>query len=141
MAQFMAQSRPRPLSPHLLDGWAFHWRWGPHMFVSILHRATGGGLGIFGAMLLVWWLYALASGPQAYGWFLWAAASWVGQVVLIAMTWAYFQHLATGIRHFVLDMGAGYELKANRFWANMTMVFSVLLTAMVWGWVYFGQML
>ena len=29
----------RPLSPHLQI-----WRWGPHMLVSILHRATGDGL-------------------------------------------------------------------------------------------------
>ena len=27
----------RPLSPHLTI-----WKWGPHMLVSILHRATGG---------------------------------------------------------------------------------------------------
>jgi succinate dehydrogenase / fumarate reductase cytochrome b subunit len=111
------------------------------MLVSILHRATGSGLGVVGGVILAWWLYALASGPVAYGWFHWAAASWVGQIVLIAMTWAYFQHLGTGIRHFVLDIGAGYELKVNRFWAIMTMPASVLLTALVWGWVYFGGML
>ncbi|WP_438821293.1 succinate dehydrogenase, cytochrome b556 subunit, partial [Bacillus thuringiensis] len=32
----MAATRPRPLSPHLTIR-----RWGPHMVVSILHRATG----------------------------------------------------------------------------------------------------
>jgi succinate dehydrogenase / fumarate reductase, cytochrome b subunit len=137
----MAQSRQRPLSPHLFDGLRLHWAWGAHMLVSILHRVTGSGLGIFGALVMAWWLYALASGPEAYEWFHWAAASWVGQVVLIAMTWAFFQHLGTGLRHFVLDMGAGYELKANRFWAIMTMVLAVALTGLVWGWVYFGGML
>jgi succinate dehydrogenase / fumarate reductase, cytochrome b subunit len=137
----MAQTRQRPLSPHLFDGWKLHWRWGPHMIVSIFHRVTGAGLGVAGPLVLLWWLYALMSGPQAYSWFNWAAASWIGQIVLIAMTWAYFQHLATGLRHFVLDMGAGYELKANRFWANMTMVLAVALTAIVWGLVYFGGML
>ena len=36
-------TRPRPLSPHLTI-----WRWGPHMVVSILHRATGVALSIAG---------------------------------------------------------------------------------------------
>ncbi len=111
------------------------------MLVSILHRVTGSGLGVAGALILTWWLYAMASGPEAYAAFNKVATAWYGQTVLIAMTWAYFQHLATGIRHFVLDMGAGYELKVNKLWANMTMVFSVLLTALVWGWVYFGEMI
>ena len=35
--------RSRPLSPHLSI-----WRWGPHMVVSILHRATGVALSIAG---------------------------------------------------------------------------------------------
>jgi succinate dehydrogenase / fumarate reductase cytochrome b subunit len=111
------------------------------MLVSILHRVTGSGLGIVGALVLVWWLYAAMEGGAAYETFYAVASSWVGQVVLILMTWAFFQHLATGLRHYVLDMGAGYELKTNRFWANMTMLLSVLATALVWGWVYFGKAL
>lgn len=137
----MSPPKQRPLSPHLLDGARLHWRWGPHMLVSILHRVTGSGLGIVGALVLVWWLYAAMEGGAAYETFYAAASSWVGQVVLILMTWAFFQHLATGLRHYVLDMGAGYELKTNRFWANMTMLLSVLATVLVWGWVYFGKAL
>ena len=111
------------------------------MLVSILHRVTGSGLGVVGAILLVWWLYALASGPASYETFRGVAAAWYGQIVLIAMSWAFFQHLATGMRHFVLDMGAGYELKANRFWSVMTLVLSVLATVLLWFWIYFGKAL
>jgi succinate dehydrogenase / fumarate reductase cytochrome b subunit len=31
-----------------------------------------------------------------------------------------------------MDMGAGYELSTNKFWANMTMVGGVVLTALLW---------
>ncbi len=44
----MAEARNRPLSPHLTDGFRLHWRWGPAMFVSILHRVTGNGLAVAG---------------------------------------------------------------------------------------------
>ena len=37
----MARNAARPLSPHLTI-----WKWGPHMLVSILHRATGKKDGI-----------------------------------------------------------------------------------------------
>ena len=58
MAQAQKGRKSRPLSPHLGI-----WRWGPHMAISILHRITGDGLAIVGAMALVWWLVAAASGP------------------------------------------------------------------------------
>ena len=59
----------------------------------------------------------------------------LGKVVLIGLTWAFFQHLATGVRHLVLDVGAGYELDANARWSVLTMVFSVLATALFWAFV------
>lgn len=31
-----------------------------------------------------------------------------------------------------MDMGAGYELKVNRFWAVMTLAASLLATALTW---------
>jgi succinate dehydrogenase / fumarate reductase cytochrome b subunit len=102
------------------------------MLVSIFHRVTGSGLSTVGLGVLLWWLGALASGPAAYAFFVSQAGSWYGLVVLVGLTWAFFQHLATGVRHFVLDTGAGYELETNAFWAVVTMVVSVVLTAGVW---------
>jgi len=132
----MAQSRPRPLSPHLSI-----WRWGAHMTVSILHRVTGDGLATVGALGLVWWLFAAAHGPESYATFMAVATSPIGYLVMIGLTWAFFQHLFSGLRHFVLDMGAGYELKANRFWSLMTMVLSVTVTVLLWAWLLVGKVL
>ena len=138
----MAQTRSnRPLSPHLEI-----WRWGPAMLVSILHRVTGNGLAFVGLGLLLWWIGALASGPESYNAFLnliWigeggtipSLTSLLGKLVLVGLTWAFFQHMATGLRHFVLDIGAGYELNANARWSVITLAFAGIATALFWAFV------
>jgi succinate dehydrogenase / fumarate reductase cytochrome b subunit len=138
----MAQaSSNRPISPHLQI-----WRWGPAMLVSILHRVTGNGLTFAGIALLLWWVGAIAGGEASYDTFIayvWtgsagplaAITSILGKLVLIGLTWAFFQHLASGVRHLVLDIGAGYELETNARWSVLTMVFSVLATALFWAFV------
>jgi len=123
----MAATRSRPLSPHLTI-----WRWGPHMAVSILHRATGVALSFAGLGLLTWWLIAISSGPQQYGSFVKVAIHPIGLVVLIGLTWSFFQHLLSGIRHLVMDTGAAFELGVNKTFAVATIVGSVLLTAALW---------
>lgn len=124
----MSRNPGRPLSPHLTI-----WKWGPHMLVSILHRATGAGMATVAGLSFVWWLVAAASGPEAYATFLWAATSPLGYLVAIGLTWAFFQHMFSALRHFVMDVGAGYELKTNKMGAVATMVGSVLVTLLIWG--------
>lgn len=123
----MHRNPSRPLSPHLTI-----WKWGPHMLVSILHRITGVGLATVGAMALLWWLVAASTSVEAYDAFLDHADNWYGILVGVGLTWAFFQHMLSGIRHFVLDMGAGYELSTNKTWSVMTMAGSVFLTALLW---------
>ncbi|MBT2187427.1 succinate dehydrogenase, cytochrome b556 subunit [Sphingobium nicotianae] len=139
----MAQSRPRPLSPHLTI-----WRWGPHMLISILHRVTGDGLAIVGGLGLTWWLFAAASGPADYAtfqYYVWRAdeadlagliANYVSRIVLIGLSWAFFQHLFSGLRHLVMDMGAGYELKTNRTWSLVVMAAAVIATIALWAYIF-----
>ena len=117
----------RPLSPHLTI-----WKWGPHMAVSILHRISGHGLAFVGLPVLLWWLGALASGPEAYETFTGIATAWYGYVVLVGLSWAFFNHLCSGIRHFVLDIGAGYEVVPNNRWSVVTTTAGVVLTAAFW---------
>ncbi|WP_031292404.1 MULTISPECIES: succinate dehydrogenase, cytochrome b556 subunit [Sphingobium] len=130
----MARSTSRPLSPHLTI-----WKWGPAMAISILHRITGNGLAIVGALGLVWWLMAAAAGPEAYATFVKCATSPIGYIVMIGLTWAFFQHLFSGLRHFVLDMGAGYELRTNKTWSIVVMIGSVVVTALVWAIICGGK--
>jgi len=106
------------------------------MAVSILHRITGDGLAIVGAMALVWWLVAAASGAEYYAYFLGWAGSPAGYVVMIGLTWAFFQHLLSGLRHFVLDIGAGYELQTNKSWSIAIPLLAIFATAALWLWIF-----
>ncbi len=105
------------------------------MVVSILHRATGIALSVAGLALLTWWLMALAKGPDAYATFAKAAHSSIGLIVLVGLTWSFFQHLLSGIRHLVMDTGAAFELGVNKTSAILTIVGSMLLTAFFWAWL------
>lgn len=105
------------------------------MAVSILHRVTGNGLAVAGLGVLVWWLGALASGPQAYETFMHHAKSWYGMVVLVGISWTYFGHLASGLRHYVLDTGAGFELDTNNRWSAITIAAGITMTAAFWAFV------
>lgn len=126
----------RPLSPHLQV-----WRWGPHMTVSILHRATGDGMATVGTILFVWWLAALAGGAESYATFLdvftrdTGALNPLGWIIAVGLTLSLFQHMMTGIRHFFMDAGAGFELRTNKAWAMATMVAAVTLTVAYWLWM------
>ncbi|MFS0735951.1 succinate:quinone oxidoreductase subunit C [Sphingomonas sp. 1P06PA] len=149
----MARNQARPLSPHLTI-----WKWGPHMAVSIFHRATGSALAIAGGVLFTWWLVAAAMGKQAYARFIDcvtydapaaapgapvdAAAhgglTWFWLVVLIGLSWAFFQHMASGVRHFVLDTGAGYELRTNKTGSVAVFAFSIIATILLWAGILGG---
>ena len=108
------------------------------MAVSIVHRVTGSGMATVGTILFVWWLAALASGPAAYAAFLdlftlqSGALNVVGYVVGIGLSFAFFQHMASGVRHLFLDAGANFELGANKRTALSTFVISIALTAAFW---------
>jgi succinate dehydrogenase / fumarate reductase cytochrome b subunit len=105
------------------------------MVVSILHRATGVALSIAGLTLLTWWLMAIARGPDAYAAFEKAAHSPVGVIVLVGLTWSFFQHLLSGVRHLVMDTGAAFELGVNKRSAILTIVGSAVLTLLLWLWL------
>ncbi|GGD94465.1 succinate dehydrogenase, cytochrome b556 subunit [Tsuneonella deserti] len=120
----------RPISPHLQI-----WKWGPHMAVSILHRITGQGMAFVGLPVLLWWLGALASGADAYGTFQAVAGHPLGMVVLVGLSWAFFTHLCSGLRHLVLDMGANYELGNNKIGSMVSMIGGILLTVVFWAFI------
>ena len=102
------------------------------MLVSILHRATGIALSFAGLGILTWWLWAIVDGADSYAAFTKVASSPIGLIVLIGLTWSFFQHLLSGIRHLVMDTGAAFELGINKTFAILTIVGSIVLTALVW---------
>ena len=126
----MPNASSRPLSPHLSI-----WRWGPNMAASIIHRASGVALSFAGLAILTWWLLAISGGAEAYASFTKAATHPLGLVVLVGVTWSFFQHLLSGIRHLVMDSGAALELGINKTSAILTFVGAVVLTAALWAYL------
>jgi succinate dehydrogenase / fumarate reductase cytochrome b subunit len=116
----------RPLSPHLQV-------YKPQLtsVLSILHRITGVALAI-GTLLLVWWLIAAATGPEAYD----AAQSFIGSILgrllLLGWTFALFYHLANGIRHLAWDTGRGFELGTAYMTGWLVVIVSIVLTLASW---------
>lgn len=122
----------RPLSPHL-SIYRFTWT----MAMSIVHRVTGSAL--YAAMPLVAiYLWAVADGAESYDVLVRLAGSWLGQLVLIGLSWALIHHAIGGIRHVVWDTGAGLDRASRFLWAQMTLLGSVALTVLLWLTIYLG---
>ena len=116
----------RPLSPHLSI-----YRPMLSMMMSIAHRITGAAL-YFGTLLLVWWLLAVASGPDAYTTFQWAASSVIGRLVLFGYTWALLHHMLGGVRYLIWDTGRGFGATEREFMVRATLAGSIILTIVLW---------
>ena len=119
-------TRSRPLSPHLQV-----YKPIPTMVMSIVHRITGAAL-YFGTVLVAWWLIAAATGEAYFDWVSWFFGTWIGRLVLFGYTWALMHHMLGGLRHFMWDMGRGYEKHFSTKLALATPVVSFALTVLIW---------
>jgi succinate dehydrogenase / fumarate reductase, cytochrome b subunit len=127
-------SRERPLSPHLQV-----YRFQITSVLSILHRITGTALAA-GTLLLVYWLIAVAGGPDTYDAAQSVVGSIVGRILLFGWSWALFFHLTNGIRHLVWDAGKGFELPTVTIsgWAVVILSFALTLAAWIAGYAMRG---
>lgn len=116
----------RPLSPHLQIYTPLI-----NMVMSILHRITGAAL-YFGTLLLAWWLVAAATGPEYFDYVSGIMGSIPGRVVLFGYTWALIHHMLGGVRHFIWDLGHGFDLKTIDLLSWGTIILSVAVTALIW---------
>ena len=95
------------------------------MAMSIVHRITGMAL-YFGTLLLVWWLLATASGPQAYATFQGFIGSWFGRLILFGYTWALIHHLLGGVRHLIWDLGYGFGPNEREWLTRAAVIGSIV---------------
>jgi succinate dehydrogenase / fumarate reductase cytochrome b subunit len=119
-------SQDRPLSPHLQV-------YRPQLTsaMSIFHRITGVANAV-GTLVLVWWLVAAASGPEAFGTVQAFLGSWIGIIVLLGWSLSVFYHLCNGIRHLFWDAGFGFELTNVYRSGVAVLIGAVVLTAIAW---------
>ena len=115
-----------PLSPHLTI-----YRWPTTMIVSILHRATGVAMTV-ALLMLAWWLLSVASGAAQYELFYELMSSAIGRLLWVAWSFAFFLHLANGVRHLFWDFGHGFEKSQADFSAWFVLLFALAATAAFW---------
>ena len=124
----------RPISPHLQV-------YKPQLtsVLSILHRITGVALAV-GTILLVYWLIAAASGPEAFASAEALIGSWLGRILLFGWTIALYFHLSNGIRHLFWDAGFGFELKTvyASGWTVVALAAVLTLVSFVAGFALVG---
>lgn len=99
--------------------------------LSIINRLTGAVLSLCSVVLVIW-LVAAASGPQAYTAVQAVIGSWIGQIALLGSVFAFFLHLCGGIRHLVWDAGLGFELRTIYISGWAVVAASVMLTLAAW---------
>lgn len=119
----------RPLSPHLQI-----YRPQITSVLSITHRGTGIFLSI-GALVLTYWLIAIAGGEAAYVDVRECLGSTPVKLLLGLWSFAFYFHLCSGIRHLVWDIGVGFELKTVYASGYTVIVVAVLMTALTWACV------
>lgn len=122
----------RPLSPHLQV-----YRWQIQMVTSILHRGTGIVLAA-GALVITAGLLTLMLGPEAWNRFTSLTGAWYGQLFLFGWTWAFAYHLCNGVRHIVQDFAIGYSIPAFIRSSWLSVIGSLVITALVWACVLTG---
>lgn len=115
-----------PLSPHLQI-----YKKQLTSVLSITHRATGVFLSL-GALLLSYWLMAVAAGPDQFARTSTHIQAWYGQILLFLFCLSFYYHLCNGIRHLFWDAGMGLELDSTYRSGYAVVIVSVLLTLLTW---------
>jgi succinate dehydrogenase / fumarate reductase cytochrome b subunit len=112
----------RPLSPHLTI-------YRPQLtsITSILTRITGNAL-LLGALLIVWWLLAAATSPEAFAVADWVLTSIFGKLMMLGSIWAIWYHTLAGVRHLIWDNAVGLELETAYKLGWFVVVGSVMMT-------------
>ncbi len=115
----------RPLSPHLQV-------YRPQLtsMSSILVRITGIALlGV--SVLVVWWLVAAATSETAFAFIDGLMRSVLGDLIMIAATWAFFYHMLGRLRHVIWDFGYCLDVPTSEKMAIGMLGLSTVLTLVV----------
>jgi len=116
----MPVSPERPLSPHVTV-----YKWAYTMTLSILHRISG--IALFAVLIgLVYWLMAVAAGPEVYARAAAVLGSAPGKCLIVIALLALCYHFCNGLRHLAWDIGWGFERAQARRSAVVVIVVTLL---------------
>ena len=111
-----------PLSPHIQI-----YRWQISSLVSISHRITGI-INIITITLICFWVSLLFLGESKYEIINNFLNSQVGKFIILGLTWSFMFQILSEIRHFIMDLGYGFELQTTKITGLIVIFGSVVLT-------------
>ena len=111
-----------PLSPHIQI-----YRWHISSLVSISHRITGI-VNISAITIICFWILSLLLGESSYELTRSFLQSTFGKFIIICLVWSFSFQVLSEIRHLIMDLGYGFELKTSNISGLIVIFGSIFLT-------------
>ena len=115
-----------PLSPHIQI-----YRWHVSSLVSISNRITGI-INILAITLICFWFALLLFGETNYEIIKLFLNSFFGKFIAIGITWSFSFQILSEIRHLIMDLGYGFEIKTTNITGTIVIIFSFILTILIY---------
>ena len=111
-----------PLSPHIQI-----YKWHISSLVSISHRITGV-INIIGITFICLLASLTVFGESNYQFINLFLSSLIGKFTILGLTWSFSFQTLSEIRHFIMDLGYGFELKTTKITGLAVIFGSIFLT-------------
>ena len=115
-----------PLSPHIQI-----YKWHVSSLVSIVTRITGI-INILVITLICFWFASLLFGESSYEIIKLFLQSFLGKFIVTGITWSFSFQVLSEIRHLIMDLGYGFELKTTNATGMIVIISSFLLTILIY---------
>ena len=115
-----------PLSPHIQI-----YSWHISSLVSISHRITGI-INIFIITLICFWVASLLLGETNYEIIKFFLQSFFGKFLVIGIIWSFSFQILAEIRHLLMDLGYGFELRTSKISGLIVIFGSFILTVFIY---------
>ena len=115
-----------PLSPHIQI-----YSWHISSLVSISHRITGI-INILVITLICFWVASLLLGENNYEIVKIFLQSFFGKFLAIGIIWSFSFQILAEIRHLLMDLGYGFELKISKISGLIVIFGSFILTILIY---------
>ena len=111
-----------PLSPHIQI-----YKWHISSLVSISHRITGI-INIIAITFVCLLASLLVFGESKFEFVNLFLSSLIGKFIVLGLTWSFSFQALSEIRHLIMDLGYGFELKTTKITGLIVILGSIVLT-------------
>ena len=111
-----------PLSPHIQI-----YKWHISSIVSISHRITGI-INIIAITFICLLASLLVFGESNYEFINSFLSSLIGKFSILGVTWSFSFQILSEIRHLIMDLGYGFQLRTTKITGLIVIFGSIILT-------------